>query len=54
MDTNAFPKYWHLYEDGRCFREIWLREHGVRYFTGRDNAALQYLPRLLGKPDARA
>jgi hypothetical protein len=31
----------------RHFREVWLPKHGVRYFTGRDNTALQYLPRLL-------
>jgi hypothetical protein len=29
------------------FREVWLPEHGVRYFKPRDSAALQYLPRLL-------
>lgn len=64
IDTNAFPKYRHVYEDGRIvfpnaypeallplwrqhFREVWLPKHGVKYFTGRDNNALQYLPKLL-------
>ncbi len=32
------------------FREVWLPKHGVRYFTGRDNTALQYLPKLLPTP----
>lgn len=71
VDTDALPKYWHVYEDGRRvqpkaypdellplwrkhFREVWLKEHGVRYFTGRDNSALEYLPRLLSGPAGRA
>lgn len=69
IDTSRFPKYRHVYEDGRVvwpnaypeallpmwrqhFREVWLPKHGVRYFTGRDNNALQYLPKLLPKPAA--
>jgi hypothetical protein len=32
------------------FREVWLPNHGVRYFTGRDNVALQYLPKLIPAP----
>lgn len=29
------------------FREVWLPQRAVGYFSGRDNNALQYLPKLL-------
>jgi KilA-N domain. len=29
------------------FHEVWLPQRAIAYFTGRDNTALQYLPKLL-------
>lgn len=69
VDTDALPKYWHLFEDGRRvqakaypevlladwrnhFRTEWLPNKSVAYFTGRDNTALAFLPRLLAAPKA--
>lgn len=34
------------------FREVWLPQRAVGYFTGKDNAALEYLPKLLPPPAA--
>lgn len=36
------------------FREEWMPNKAVSYFSGRDSAALQYLPRLLPAPGAKA
>lgn len=69
IDTDALPKYWHVYEDGRRvqakaypehlladwrkhFREEWLPHRAVPYFSGKDSAALAYLPKLLPGPKA--
>ncbi|WP_043062212.1 KilA-N domain-containing protein [Brucella anthropi] len=69
IDTDALPKYWHVYEDGRRvqakaypenllaawrshFRSEWLPNRAMGYFQGRDNEALQYLPKLLPSPRA--
>lgn len=71
IDTDALPKYTHVYEDGRRvqakaypegllaawrkhFREEWLPNKAIPYFTGRDNAALAYLPKLLPAPRGKA
>jgi hypothetical protein len=38
----------------RHFREIWLPQMAADYFNKRDPRALEYLPRLLPKPDRKA
>lgn len=36
------------------FREVWLPQRSMQYFRERDKKALEFLPRLLPKPDTKA
>ena len=51
--AKAYPEAL-LAEFRRHFREEWLPNQAVKYFRGRDSAALAYLPRLLPKPGGKA
>ncbi|MBW8299474.1 MAG: KilA-N domain-containing protein [Hydrogenophaga sp.] len=49
VQAKAYPES--LLADWRKhFREEWLPNRAVAYFTGRDNSALAFLPRLLPPP----
>lgn len=46
VSAKAYPE--ELLNDFRKhFREEWLPNQAIKYFTGKDNTALQYLPKLL-------
>jgi hypothetical protein len=53
VQAKAYPENL-LAEWRRHFREEWLPNRAVEYFRGRDNAALEYLPKLLPKPGSKA
>lgn len=52
VSAKAYPEVL-LHHWRRHFREEWLPSRAVKYFTGRDNTALEYLPKLL-PPSAAA
>lgn len=47
--AKAYPEAL-LHHWRRHFREEWLPNKSIKYFTGRDNNALEYLPKLLTPP----
>lgn len=53
VQAKAYPESL-LAEWRKHFREEWLPNRAVEYFRGRDNAALEYLPKLLPKPGSKA
>jgi hypothetical protein len=53
VDARLYPNS--LLADFRAhFHEVWLPTRCEAYFTERDQKALRYLPRLLGKPQRQA
>ena len=53
VQAKAYPES--LLADWRKhFREEWLPNKAITYFKSRDSLALQYLPRLLPRPGAKA
>ncbi|MFI0844468.1 KilA-N domain-containing protein [Mesorhizobium sp. IMUNJ 23232] len=51
IQAKAYPERL-LADWRRHFREEWLPHRAIAYFQGRDNAALEFLPKLLPKPAA--
>lgn len=51
VQAKAYPESL-LADWRRHFREEWLPNKAISYFSGRDSAALQFLPKLLPKPKA--
>ncbi|WP_153769522.1 KilA-N domain-containing protein [Labrenzia sp. CE80] len=51
VPAKAYPELL-LHHWRRHFREEWLPNRAVKYFSGRDSAALEYLPKLLPAPVA--
>lgn len=51
VPAKAYPELL-LHHWRRHFREEWLPNRAIKYFSGRDSAALEYLPKLLPPPAA--